>query len=148
MLFDQVHINKFYTKRDCFILMDADSEEYHNTKHLNAAFCLFKKCHESLEFVKKWQYYCYNYNIISDDASSMDHELPEFRMHRHDQSILTNLAKSLVCIRINPCVNGEKNGEIEQILHIHKLLIIIGVDNDCRILFSAFMFTRHYGCHV
>lgn len=86
------NINKQYTKRDCFIMMDCDDEDYWNCKQLEAGFMIWRVCNKSIEVVQKWLNYCLNYKIISNSPSELGEEFSDFKEHRNDQSILTNIA--------------------------------------------------------
>ncbi len=88
------YINKFWTKRDCFVLTDCDSEYYWNSRQYTASFILFKNSKQSRDFVSEWLNYCMNKNILTDIPNACGlSNLPEFKDHRHDQSILSLLAK-------------------------------------------------------
>jgi len=78
-----------YTKKDCFDLMNCNENKFFETKQMEAGVCGFKKCDESISFVKEWLSYCMIPNIINDNYESINHS--SFIDHRHDQSILTNL---------------------------------------------------------
>ena len=82
---------KFWTKRDCFILMDCDNENYWNSPMVQAGINVWKNTNEVREFIEQWLEYCVDPRIISDQPSECGEELPEFREHRHDQSVLSNL---------------------------------------------------------
>ena len=84
--------NKEYTKRDCFVLMDCDDEDYWNSPQLEAGFMVWKVSDRSKEVVSEWLKYCMDLRIVNNDPSSLKEELPEFKEHRNDQSIITNLA--------------------------------------------------------
>lgn len=56
-----------------------------------ASVCVFKKTLFTVEFLRKWNWWCQIGTMI-DDTPSMDPEIPTFVEHRHDQAILTNLA--------------------------------------------------------
>jgi len=87
-------IEKQWTKRDTFLLMDCDSKEYINSPQILSGFFIVKKCNESISFLKSWQEYATDSRILSDDANAL--EMPnykEFIEHRHDQSILSLLCK-------------------------------------------------------
>lgn len=84
--------NKKYTKRDCFIEMNCDEGDYHNSTQLEAGFMVWKVCDESLKVVTEWLEFCKNSKIINNDPSTLGDELPGFIAHRNDQSVLTNLA--------------------------------------------------------
>lgn len=84
--------NKEFTKRDCFVLMDCDEEDYWNSAQLEAGFMVWKVSEKSKEIVSEWLRYCKDPRIINNDPSVLKEELPEFKEHRNDQSIITNLA--------------------------------------------------------
>lgn len=84
--------NKTYTKRDCFILMDCDEEDYWESNQLEAGFMIWKVCDESKRVVEEWLNYCLDPRIIKNDASVLGEEFVEFKEHRNDQSVLTNIA--------------------------------------------------------
>jgi hypothetical protein len=80
-----------HTKRDCFILMNCDEEKYHNTKQIEAGFIAFKKTKEMIELLHEYLFFCKNKYIVSDYESVFGTEYEQWELHRHDQSILTNL---------------------------------------------------------
>lgn len=84
--------NRQYTKRDCFVLMDCDSEDYWNSNQLEAGFMVWKSCEETKRVLKNWLNACLNFDIISDSPSKYAEEFEDFKEHRSDQSILTNIA--------------------------------------------------------
>lgn len=88
------HMNSMWTKRDCFILMDCDSEVYWRSPQCDAAFALFRKCALSLQFVEEWLYYCRDSRILTDLPNTCGRrDLPDFIQHRWDQSVLSLLAQ-------------------------------------------------------
>ena len=86
------HPNRQYTKKDCFVLMDWDEDDYWNSIQLEAGFMVWKSCEESIKVVNDWLNYCLNFDILNDEPSTQGEESFDFKEHRHDQSILTNLA--------------------------------------------------------
>jgi hypothetical protein len=86
------HLNGTWTKRDCFVLMDCDSEQYYNAPQVDASYQIFKKTPRVIEFLKEYDVYCSNENIISDLPNITKPNLPQFKDHRHDQSILSLMA--------------------------------------------------------
>ncbi|PKQ45752.1 hypothetical protein [Confluentibacter flavum] len=86
-------IEKQWTKRDAFILMDCDSPKYTDTPQITSTFVLVKKCKESIEFLNDWEQYSKDIRILTDDKSVLGPDYPEFLEHRHDQSILSLLCK-------------------------------------------------------
>ena len=86
-------VNKDWTKRDCFILMGCDSEEYHNAEISMATFCMFEKNERSLTFLNEWLHYVTKPEIVSDSQNTCGlPDLPGFKAHRHDQSVLSILS--------------------------------------------------------
>jgi|LakMenEpi03Aug12_release.lakeMendotaPanAssembly.Ray.scaffolds.fasta_scaffold485312_2 hypothetical protein len=80
-----------HTKRDCFILMNCDEEKYHNTRQIEAGFIAFKKTKEMIDLLNEYLFFCKNKYIVSDYESVFGPEYNQWKLHRHDQSILTNL---------------------------------------------------------
>jgi hypothetical protein len=86
------HLNKTWTKRDCFVLMGCDSAEYWEAEQLMGGFSIFMKNEKNIKFLQEWLHYCCNKFIITDTPNTCGLEnLPEFVDHRHDQSVLSIL---------------------------------------------------------
>lgn len=84
----------YWTKRDAYVLMGLDMPEYHRTRDVAAGYMLIKKTPETVRFFQQWQHYMEDPRILTDQPSVCGKpELPKFREHRHDQSVLTLLAK-------------------------------------------------------
>ena len=86
------NLNGKYTKRDCFIKMNCDEQDYHNSNQLEVGFMVWKVCEESIKTVSEWLVFCTDSQIINNDASTLGEELTGFVSHRNDQSVLTNIA--------------------------------------------------------
>ncbi|MGA1048511.1 MAG: hypothetical protein ACO3UU_10890, partial [Minisyncoccia bacterium] len=86
------HRNREWTKRDCFVLMNCDEEQYYDSPQVDASYQFYKKTPEVISFLEQYRDYCSNDNIISDIPNITKDNLPEFKDHRHDQSILSLLA--------------------------------------------------------
>lgn len=84
--------NQVWTKRDCFVLMDCDSEMYYFDDQVNAAVQIYRKSNFSMTFLKEYFEYCSNIDIVGDGVSKLNEEFVSFKEHRHDQSVLTNLS--------------------------------------------------------
>ena len=84
--------NGNYTKRDCFIKMNCDEEDYYNSNQLEVGFMVWKVCDEAIKTVSEWLQFCKDPQIINNDPSILGEELSGFVAHRNDQSVLTNLA--------------------------------------------------------
>ncbi len=86
-------INKTWTRRDCFVLMDCDEEKYWSGQQTNGAFQCFIKNDKNIDFVREWLRYCQNPNVLADIPNICGKpNFPEFKDHRHDQSVLSLLA--------------------------------------------------------
>ncbi|MFW8601949.1 glycosyltransferase family 2 protein [Desulfobacterota bacterium M19] len=87
-------VNKSWTKRDCFILMEADNEDFHQARQVAGSPSLFIKNKANIDFVRQWLLYCEDPRIITDQPNTCGKKnYPEFYDHRHDQSILSILVK-------------------------------------------------------
>jgi hypothetical protein len=85
--------NKNWTKRDCFVYMNCDTEDYWDVTQLEAGVCFWEVCDKSKQVVKEWLEYCTDRRILTDDPNvSGEENFKGFQEHRRDQSILTNLA--------------------------------------------------------
>jgi hypothetical protein len=93
LLVNRGYNNGEWTKRDCFILMDCDEAKYHNHIQLEAGLIGFKKTDFNLELLNEWFKFAKNENILTFIPNICGQSnLPNFREHRYDQSILTNLS--------------------------------------------------------
>jgi hypothetical protein len=82
-----------WTKRDCFIHMNCDNEKYYNEFQLEAGLLAFKKNDLCFSILNEWFENMKNKKILDDTPNTLGFpNLPNFRDHRHDQSILTNLS--------------------------------------------------------
>lgn len=85
--------NRQWTKRDCFVLMNCDTDNYWDALHCDAAFSLFRKTEFSIKFLNEWLKYGCNKYIITDLPNTCGKEnLSGYIEHRRDQSILSLLA--------------------------------------------------------
>jgi len=92
--FDAGLIEKIFTKRDTFILMNCDTSIYINTVQRQASFILFKKSKLTSNFLCEYLHYAQDERIITDLENQMGApNYPEFKEHRHDQSIFSLLTK-------------------------------------------------------
>lgn len=88
-------LERHWTKRDAFILMDCDEERFFNSPPAaGGGFELLRKCAESIEFVKEWLKYMQDPRIVTDIPNQLGKENYEgFRENRHDQTVLSLLVK-------------------------------------------------------
>lgn len=82
---------KICTKRDCFILMNCEDEKYYNTPQMEAGFLVIKKTKETINLVNDFLYYCKIKEAIDNSPNKIGENFENWKFHRNDQSILTNL---------------------------------------------------------
>lgn len=124
LLVDNVpHTNKEYTKRDLFRIMNMDNQVARDAGQLSGGMFVMRNTQRSKEFLQKWLEIAEIPGAI-DDSSTGD-EYPEFKAHRHDQSILSVLYL--------------QNSEGIKVMHIYDLLdhVYLHRRNDMRV--SLFM---------
>ncbi len=93
-LYTELNKNKYWTKRDAFILMGLDAEHYWSAPQVNANLQLYKKNESALAFVKEWLHYCCNEQIITDMLNKSGlNNFDNFIAHIHDQAIISLLAE-------------------------------------------------------
>lgn len=85
------HKEKTFTKKYVFEAMDCMGPEFTDTEQNLASFFLLRKNNFTINFFKKYLEYCCDENLITDKHVSPNY--PEFKMHRHDQSIFSLLLK-------------------------------------------------------
>ncbi|RDV11098.1 hypothetical protein DXT99_25360 [Pontibacter diazotrophicus] len=102
MCFSLALIEKQWTKRDAFILMGCDEKRFLETAQIMGGFLLIKKGKESVNFCKEFQQLSLDSRIISDQQNIMGKKnYPGFISHRHDQSILSLMAKKYDVLILN-----------------------------------------------
>ena len=85
---------KKYSKRDAFILMDADTPYYYDTNQYMAGIQIYKKSNYTVKFIQEWLKYCQDERIITGIKNTMGHNnYPGFIENRHDQTALSILIK-------------------------------------------------------
>ena len=113
--FQMPHLEKSYTKRIVFDYFKEHLDELKNPKftHLTKSnfdeligetgqcvggIQIICKNDHSKKFVDLWYKLASNYNLINDSIYIQEH--PEFKDHRHDQSIYSVLSKTLGTVKI------------------------------------------------
>ena len=87
-------IEKQWTKRDTFVLMDADTPKYTDSPQITANFFILKKSEQTKEFIDKYWAYCSDRTLIDVKPNKMGLDnYPEFIEHRFDQSVFSLLCK-------------------------------------------------------
>jgi len=102
------YLHHQYCKRDCFIEMDCNTEEYWWKNHLSATWSIWEKNPLSIEILNKWKYFCLHPSkiITSDDTKGPLSDFSDFIGHRHDQAILTNLIYKYKSSNIYPLISN------------------------------------------
>ena len=86
--------NKYWAKRDVFILMGLNEERYWNSMQVEGCFAVFSKTDFSLKFVEEWLHWSCNEQVLTDLPNNCGKpNFPNFIMHIHDQAILALLAE-------------------------------------------------------
>ena len=87
--------NRRWTKRECLLAMDCDTPAVRDHCQIQASFSIWQAHRESREFVAEWARWCLDARAVADErVNPAVIESAGFIDHRHDQSILTNLAVS------------------------------------------------------
>jgi hypothetical protein len=86
------YIAKNWTRKYTFDFLGSNSDLFYNALHPSAGFILLKKSHEAEKFITEWLNLCCNFDLIRDEYEGEDN-LSEFIEHRHDQAILSILAR-------------------------------------------------------
>jgi hypothetical protein len=82
-----------WTKRDCYVLMNADEERYYTPSQLLGGFQLYRVCAESRTFLEQLAKEYMDDRKITDRPNKCGlPNLPGYTKHRHDQAILSILA--------------------------------------------------------
>mgnify|MGYP003318085373 CR=1 FL=1 len=58
--------NADYTKKDCFVYMECDEEDYWDSKQLEAGFTFWKVCDESKKILREWLEWCLDEKVGGD----------------------------------------------------------------------------------
>jgi len=92
--FELEHYEKYWTKRDAFLLMNCDTEEYYNTKQRLASFMLIRKSNYSCQFVDDWLRFAEDERIVTDLENQCGLDNYEgFIENRYDQTVFSLLTK-------------------------------------------------------
>lgn len=113
-----------WTKRDCFVVLDADGPAYWTRQQLSSGFQAYRAGQRSRDFVAAWAAACRDSRLLTDQPNVMGlPNLPGFRDHRHDQAILSILAaKADLPLYPDPSQYGHhvQGASYGQILDLHR----------------------------
>jgi len=93
VLYNECRKNRYWGKRDAFVLMNCDNSSYWDSPQLEGCLLVIRKTTFAMAFVEEWLHYCSIKAIITDSPNTQG--LPNhnnFIMHTHDQLILSLLA--------------------------------------------------------
>jgi hypothetical protein len=106
------HIEKEYTKRDLLKYMDMTAPEYSNTPQRMASFMCFRGTDEAKRIVSHYLETATNPHFVTDTPNKDGWQEPNFKGHRHDQSIWSLLTKKHdITILPDPTQWGVQHGE-------------------------------------
>lgn len=86
-------IEKDYTKKDTFVLMDLDDSKYTDTSQREATYIWLIKNDFTVKLIDEYLKFAQNKQIITDSPNITGDNYPSFKDHRHDQSIWSLLCK-------------------------------------------------------
>ena len=104
-------IEKCWNKQDLLLHLNITEPRHLNSPQRQAGAVLYYVCDRTRELVNMWYNTCCDYHMI-DDTPSIAPNLPDFRQHRHDQSVFSLLVKkyNLVCNKsLHACVSIKRN---------------------------------------
>lgn len=88
------YLEKHWTKRDAFVYMECDKEDYTDQYQCWAGFFTLKKTQNTCCIMNEWLQYAQDYRIITDAPNTCGLDNYEgFVENRHDQSILSILMR-------------------------------------------------------
>ena len=87
------HLEKHWTKRDVFRTLGIESKECTETPQRMASFIIARGTAFAKSFVREYLNLCCNSHLITDTPNVDGWVEPEFKDHRHDQSIWSVLTK-------------------------------------------------------
>ena len=85
------HVNRTWTTGNCFTLMGCHGPRYWDGPQLNSAMSLWSPTNHAMRLLHEWYSRCSDVRVVGD-AAGLIPNLPGFKDHRHDQSILSLLA--------------------------------------------------------
>lgn len=110
-------IEKCYTKRDAFVLMDCDTPEYTDTVQRMGGLHIMKKCAKSTAFVEDWIQYGRDKRIMDNEKNRCGLDNYEgFVAHRNDQSVFSLLCKKY---QVEPFENIRQEGNFQVVYYHH-----------------------------
>ena len=110
---------RIWSKRDAFLIMDADKPFFSDTPQYMAGIQLYKKTEYSIKFIKEWLFYCQDIRIISDNKNTLGKKnYKDFIENRHDQTALSLLIK-----KYGESNSGNINMSINEVLKLKPIIM-------------------------
>lgn len=88
-LFTSGHLHHEYCKRDVTMAINGEKTNY--LEQVHAAVIFFRVNDYTRRFVKEWLCWCQMPGMIDDSPSKLPNH-PDFKDHRHDQSVISCMA--------------------------------------------------------
>ena len=91
---NKASLERIWSKRDAFILMDCEEEKYFDTHQRGSGFVFLKKTARSVALIDEWLEYMKDPRIVTDMPNQLGKEnYPGFKENRHDQTVWSLLTK-------------------------------------------------------
>lgn len=108
-----------WSKRDAFLIMDADKPFFSDTDQYMAGIQLYKKTDYSIKFIKEWLFYCQDIRIITDNRNTLGKQnYKDFIENRHDQTALSLLIK-----KYGEANSGNPHMSINELLKLKPIIM-------------------------
>jgi hypothetical protein len=116
------HINCTWTKRDCFHFLGLDEPSFTSAVQVSGAFFICRRSQLAVAFFEEWLEAMQDPRILTDMANVCGlPNYPGFQDHRHDQSVLSLLArKHGIATRpdVSQWGDGRRSPELPRIIEL------------------------------
>ena len=121
---DPPHLAGQWTKRDCFIQLRCDEQDYYEAPILSAGIQSYRVGDVARSFLTEIRDIMRNGHLLDDSPNQLGQDnLSGFVEHRHDQSVLSLLVQRYQHpVLIEPTQYGQsQNRKMNQVLDVHRL---------------------------
>jgi len=116
---------KHWVKRDCFLLMECDTTEYHEMPTVQAGYTVWKNTPNVIKFLEQWKQLNTDARLITDQNNTLGLDNHEgFIRHCHDQATLT-----LLCQKEKATVFGSDKSQFWGFRNINYLALEAAYQN-------------------
>lgn len=143
--FRQNHLSYIWTKRDMFLLMNADEPKYTHTGQRVGGWFLFKKDNFSKTFFEECLNYGCDPRILTDLPNQMG--LPNYNGfidHRHDESLISIMSKKY---DLFPYRNPSQHGFVDDVNFTNNCYDEIGYNKMVENFGPISTWLNKYGCY-